>query len=744
MAITKKNTTIESLARREDGNASEQGATGDTDVFYRQETGTVTDAYLENEYKRRQVENRLKAVNSLSPGQPQVQHETISLSKDEVCVGLSAVVIAISVCFTSLFAAFLVVACIEGVHTPYTARRKADLLSLLCALRSPTTPLSCSLRLPTTSWLSVTNGLSYVRCRWSCNVVPFYVVCSLITIVGPGSFLTRLWAQDPWPPLIRYMSNEVKKILNQEQDLTFLVFAPDAFRVFVNFGQFSSLFLSGSMPPTRRPKISPSTCHFTQISYTDGHQIWTCARAQYIGSVGIASRQGVTALKEFDGDIDQEFFFAFLLSSDEIESAPRTRRPHDALKRATRVAPNDKHPLNQLLVTPPLCMVKYMTVISTSISPEDGKKITELRALVKDDLTEYYDTDFNLLRWLQGHPGSVEEIARKLRKHLKMRRSYWDLDSYMERPRNHPVHNHWKYGFTGLSHVLENTIVNIEQAGETDYWGMIQTHSLHEIMKARTRDLEEVLAKCMALEAKTGKQASVLYVMDLTNLKYDKRLYSLLTGSMKSFTEFLALHYVELIQHFIVVNVPSCIYALWQLAKPLLPEKTRQKVRILSSSNWRQEILKLSDPSALPTKWNDSQVDVFKAEIDQPIPYPEQKYYVNKNPEVPEGCEKISIAPGKNLTITKELKEGDKLSWYFIGERDMGLGIFFTEHKDESDVESMDSVYPCFEWMPGPLVVPLAETITAKRSGFYKIWISNCRSWWHTLVVTAKITVASE
>lgn len=32
-----------------------------------------------------------------------------------------------------------------------------------------------------------------------------------------------------------------------------------------------------------------------------------------------------------------------------------------------------------------------------------------------------------------------------------------------QKPRLHPIHNHWKYGITGKSNVLENVIVNIEQ-----------------------------------------------------------------------------------------------------------------------------------------------------------------------------------------------------------------------------------------------------------------------------------------
>jgi hypothetical protein len=63
-----------------------------------------------------------------------------------------------------------------------------------------------------------------------------------------------------------------------------------------------------------------------------------------------------------------------------------------------------------------------MTV--NQIGKEDVEKIARLRSLLIDDLkgNEYYDTDFNLLRWLQGwHDLKLEEIAQKLRVHLKMR-----------------------------------------------------------------------------------------------------------------------------------------------------------------------------------------------------------------------------------------------------------------------------------------------------------------------------------
>lgn len=109
---------------------------------------------------------------------------------------------------------------------------------------------------------------------------------------------------------------------------------------------------------------------------------------------------------------------------------------------------------------------------------------------------------------------------------------------------------------------------------------MLETFSHAEVLKARTKDLEDMLASVMQNERLTGKQTSILYVMDMQGLKYDKRLFTMIRGSLRSLTEFMAEHYVELIKNFVLVNVPSFIYAIWTISKPILPERTRQKVRI--------------------------------------------------------------------------------------------------------------------------------------------------------------------
>jgi hypothetical protein len=174
--------------------------------------------------------------------------------------------------------------------------------------------------------------------------------------------------------------------------------------------------------------------------------------------------------------------------------------------------------------------------------------------------------------------------------------------------------------------------------------------------------------------------------MDLTGLHYDKRLYSLIVGGMKALAEFMTTHNVELIKYFVLVNVPSFIYAIWTFTKPLLPHRTRQKVRILSSHNWRQEILEYACVESLPDKWNTENMSIFTNHVDLPIPYAVENYYRNQEVKVEE-LENLQVAAGKTVQIYKELKKGERLHWWITTDSDFGFGVFFSRDRDEKDIE---------------------------------------------------------
>jgi hypothetical protein len=103
---------------------------------------------------------------------------------------------------------------------------------------------------------------------------------------------------------------------------------------------------------------------------------------------------------------------------------------------------------------------------------------------------------------------------------------------------------------------------------------------------------------------------------------------------MRALSEFMACHYVEMFKYFVLINVPSVIYAIWTFTKPLLPTRTRQKVRILSANGWRQEILEYACAESLPDKWNTETSQIFTNHVDLPVPYPVENYHRNRNTKV--------------------------------------------------------------------------------------------------------------
>lgn len=134
--------------------------------------------------------------------------------------------------------------------------------------------------------------------------------------------------------------------------------------------------------------------------------------------------------------------------------------------------------------------------------------------------------------------------------------------------------------------------------------------------------------------------------MDVTGLEYNRKLYDLVTGAMRSLAEFMADHYVEMIKYFIPVNLPTFATALYVAVRPLLPKRTEQKarpailprmdpfqVRVLSASSWKEEMFQYAQFESLPDIWNDEKHE-FPAHVERPVPYPAEKYYVKRGTSV--------------------------------------------------------------------------------------------------------------
>lgn len=373
--------------------------------------------------------------------------------------------------------------------------------------------------------------------------------------------------------------------------------------------------------------------------------------------------------------------------------------------------------------------------ISLSINDKDLANIKKLRELVKEELTPYYDTDFNLLRWLQGHHNNFEEIVPKLKSHLAMRKSNFKLDIIADGPRNNPVHSYWESGLTCEAELTPNCIVNVEQTGANDYWGILHKFSLNEILMARIYDLETMLRKIMEKEKETGHQHSIMYIMDLSGLHFDSNLITMLRGALRSLSTFITEHYVELIRSFVLVNAPEFISMIWSIAKPLLPEKTRQKVIIMGASHWRREILEMATPKALPAFWNESSENgVFLAELNRSKPVDRNSLYKSDPKEtVASGYYKqLNVSPGKSSYVDLKVEKDDWVNWKFETDGHFSFGFYFVEDEKSNQWKM---IYPRLNHIPGPTYVPMSGQHKSEMTGIYRLFFSNEHSWFHVLKI---------
>ncbi|KAJ1278401.1 hypothetical protein BS78_04G076800 [Paspalum vaginatum] len=85
-------------------------------------------------------------------------------------------------------------------------------------------------------------------------------------------------------------------------------------------------------------------------------------------------------------------------------------------------------------------------------------------------------------------------------------------------------------------------------------------------------------------------------VLDMTGLKLSALSQIKILTSISTVDD---LNYPEKTETYYVVNVPYIFSACWKVVKPLLQERTKKKVKVLSGSG-RDELLKIMDYSALP------------------------------------------------------------------------------------------------------------------------------------------------
>lgn len=381
--------------------------------------------------------------------------------------------------------------------------------------------------------------------------------------------------------------------------------------------------------------------------------------------------------------------------------------------------------------------------MTNEIKPEHRDLIEEVRQRLGHLLIDEFSSDFDILRWLQGHNFDVEAVVPKLKLHLRVLRSF-DFRTHKWNPL---MANHYPFGMLG-STGKDNNLVFIDCTGRIDGEGVTRAVPMTHVLLTTICRLELLaMPEIQKKERETGKQSGLIVVMDMEGM--NNHSVSMILNSYREFGLFLTHHYAELFQKILMVNSASYIYYIWRLIKPFVPERTQAKVEILGS-DWRKELLQYIEPDRLPVHWGGTMTDangdpLYRSKIIVPVKVPQSLYW-KPGPDDPpkDSLTTLSIGVGKHEFISVPVKEaGSVLKWYYYTDGDFSFGVYRTDDEKEFDIETMDMVFPHLSIVAAASKVPEIATVRCDRPGVYRIRFGNEHAWIRRLKVLYKVEVVA-
>ncbi|WKX94519.1 hypothetical protein Q1695_011642 [Nippostrongylus brasiliensis] len=386
------------------------------------------------------------------------------------------------------------------------------------------------------------------------------------------------------------------------------------------------------------------------------------------------------------------------------------------------------------------------------MNKEEAQAVEHLRKENRDLLTKKYDTDYNILRWAQGYGFNMQEASAQLRRHLKFRRFY-DIDNSDQLEEHDILKQYFPIGLVGETG-QDNRLLVIESAGRIDLLGILKSVQLSDFLIHRFKLQEKMLKAMRELEERNGKQASVIYILDLDGLKFDTSLLSIATGPYRILWTAVYTNYPEWISTMFIVNAPPFMSLIWKAVAPLLPERTRNKVRICSTnSDWKNQIQKYAKPENIPAHWGGELYDangdgMCRDRLIIPFdPIPHDLYWEpdEKAPGLSELTYSL-IPAGKSKIITYVVSSNEPI--YLVlnrfCDRTFGTAIYYSRDTAavDSALEDMIDWFPEFDY-PG---MPTVDYLRVKTlgPGVFKVKFGNEQAWIRSLTVYYRVRFENE
>uniref|UniRef100_A0A0M3IKZ1 CRAL-TRIO domain-containing protein n=1 Tax=Ascaris lumbricoides TaxID=6252 RepID=A0A0M3IKZ1_ASCLU len=382
----------------------------------------------------------------------------------------------------------------------------------------------------------------------------------------------------------------------------------------------------------------------------------------------------------------------------------------------------------------------------------------------KDLLQPGYDTDYNILRWaqglyieiillLQGYGFNLEEALLHLTRHLKFR-LFFDLDNVDKIKDNKILKQYFPLGLVGKTG-KNNHLLVVECAGRIDLFGILRSVQMSAFVYQRFKFQEMMLHEINRMEALNKVQCSSIYILDLDGLKLDTDLLSIVTGPYRLLWVLVYTNYPEWIDRLVIVNAPTYVSVLWKAITPLLPERTRNKVRFATTlEDTIRELQKCCDMKYVPKHWGGDLIDsngdpMCRDRISIPTDSIPKELYWKPNDISPpyNQLDAIVISAGSWKLLTIKLGPCDRKPFLALNrysERAYSMAVYHSadENAIDQSIDEMREWAPIFDYPSLPTVDYLK--VPALGPGVYKFRFGNEQAWFRSVTLYYRIRFVDE
>ncbi|XP_065831358.1 SEC14-like protein 2 isoform X2 [Oscarella lobularis] len=369
---------------------------------------------------------------------------------------------------------------------------------------------------------------------------------------------------------------------------------------------------------------------------------------------------------------------------------------------------------------------------------KEEKALAEFKKNVSDiplsRLPEHDDNFF--LRWLRARNFNLKKSEDMLRKHLECRKKY-QIDDILDWKIPTAIKEYFPGGWCGEDR--EGSPVAYYPLGKADFRGILHSVKPSVIMKLNCLRGEMALNKCREQSQRLAKSVDgVVLISDLEGLNIRSHLWKPTIDVMTEAFALMEANYPEVLKHVIVVNAPKIFPICFGIIKPLLSERTKQRIKILGR-NWRSDLLAYISPDQLVKHYGGTRCDstgdpMCKENICYGGTVP-RHFYASECGAVSgmtDEVKQITVGRGSFHLIDVEVSvAGSVISWeYKTSGHDIGFGLYFKGQIDSTvamTIDEMDEMIKisredCFR-------VPVDGTFQAILAGTYVLCFDNRHSW---------------